>query len=530
MSTLTGTGGLIRLILRRDRVRIPAWFGLVAMLVIGVASSVSAAYPTEEARQAFLHTTNGDPTQLMMIGPIYDSSAGGLAAWRVRGQAALLIALASLLLVIRSTRAEEEAGRSELLGSTVVGRHAALTAALTVAFAANLVTALVVALGLMGQGLPPRGSLVMGLSVAAAGWVFAAVAGLAAQLTEGSRTAGGLAAAAMGILYAVRAGADVEENSWVSWLSPFGWTQHMRPFAGDHYWPLLPVIGLILLLVAGAYRMSVRRDLGAGILPPRLGPADAAPSLRTSLALAWRLQRGTLLAWAVAFTAFGAGLGGAARSAAEQLNASEALRDLIERMGGGGRPADGFFAFVIYLMSQVITLYAIQATLRLRAEEISGRADLILTGPVGRLRWAGGHLAIVAAGSGIVLAGLGVGMGLVHGLSTGDPGGEIARLVGASLTRLPSVLVLAAVSTLAYGLLPRLAAIIPYAALGLCLVLEFAVELLGADPAILQVSPFAQTPGLPVAAFTVTPLVLLAVVATGLTAVGLAGLRRRDLG
>ena len=46
-----------------------------------------------------------------------------------------------------------------------------------------------------------------------------------------------------------------------------------------------------------------------------------APGQRTSLALAWRLQRGMLLAWAVAPTAFGAGLGGAAQSAAEQLNA-----------------------------------------------------------------------------------------------------------------------------------------------------------------------------------------------------------------
>ncbi len=112
----------------------------------------------------------------------------------------------------------------------------------------------------------------------------------------------------MAILYAVRATADVEQQPWVSWLSPFGWTQRMRPFAGDHYWPLLPVIGLVVLLLAGAYRMAARRDLGAGILPPRLGPATATPGLRTPLALAWRLQRGTLLAWAIASTAFGAGL------------------------------------------------------------------------------------------------------------------------------------------------------------------------------------------------------------------------------
>ncbi|SNT46581.1 ABC-2 type transport system permease protein [Streptosporangium subroseum] len=81
-----------------------------------------------------------------------------------------------------------------------------------------------------------------------------------------------------------------------------------------------------------------------------------------------------------------------------------------------------------------------------------------------------------------------------------------------------------------YGLLPRLTAIIAYAALGLCLCLEFAVELLHAGPSILEISPFAQTPGLPVAEFTVTPLVLLVAIAAGLTAAGPTGLRRRDLG
>lgn len=129
-----------------------------------------------------------------------------------------------------------------------------------------------------------------------------------------------------------------------------------------------------------------------------------------------------------------------------------------------------------------------------------------------------------------MLAGFGLGMGLVYGLSTGDVGGELARLLGASMTRLPSVLVPAAIAAMVYGLLPRLTAIIAYAALGLCLCLEFAVELLHAGPSILKISPFAQTPGLPVAEFTVTPLVLLVAVAAGLTAAGPAGLRRRDLG
>ena len=37
--------------------------------------------------------------------------------------------------------------------------------------------------------------------------------------------------------------ADMEalrvESAWPTWLSPIGWAQQMRPFGGNHWWPLL---------------------------------------------------------------------------------------------------------------------------------------------------------------------------------------------------------------------------------------------------------------------------------------------------
>ena len=43
----------------------------------------------------------------------------------------ILVGLGSMLFVVHHTRTEEEAGRFELLGSTVVGRNAALSASVT---------------------------------------------------------------------------------------------------------------------------------------------------------------------------------------------------------------------------------------------------------------------------------------------------------------------------------------------------------------------------------------------------------------
>ncbi|NYI98416.1 ABC-2 type transport system permease protein [Streptomonospora nanhaiensis] len=463
-----GTAALVRLVLRRDRLRLPLWYGLTALFVVGVAAAVPGAYPTEEARQALVAATAQDPTQLFAIGPVHGSSVGAVAAWRPRGQAALLLSIAGILLVVRHTRAEEASGRRELLGATAIGRQAPLTAVLVVAFAANLLAGLAVGAGLTALGSPAAGSFATGLSFAASGCVFAAVAAVAAQLTESPRAAIGLSAGVMAACYAVRGVADLGAGDGLSWLSPFGWVEHVRPFAGDHWWALLPAPAACAALLAAAYAVSARRDLGRGAFPARPGRARASALLRTPAALAWRGQRGTVLAWTAGMALFGAGVGAAAPTIAEQLAQSPVLSGIVARAGASARPVDGFFAFIVYLSAQVVTVFTLQAVLRLRAEEASGRLELLLSGPVGRLRWALGHLLVAAAGA--------------------------------------------------------------YTVLAVCLLLELAVDLLGAPHAVLAVSPFALTPGLPAAPFALGPVAALCAVAAGLTGAGLAALARRDLG
>ena len=77
LNSLVGTGALIRLILRRDRIVLLAWVVGFALLVIGVAAAVPGTYPTAQARQAFASETSGNPTEIMTLGPIFDSSIGG---------------------------------------------------------------------------------------------------------------------------------------------------------------------------------------------------------------------------------------------------------------------------------------------------------------------------------------------------------------------------------------------------------------------------------------------------------------------
>jgi ABC-2 type transport system permease protein len=401
MNSLAGARALVRLVLRRDRWLLPLWIlalGGYPLLNVLVTADLN---PTDAERAAYAATVNVNAGFLLLEGPAYGSSLGALATWRA-GDVLWMVALASLLTVIRHTRAEEEAGRRELLGATVVGRHAGLAAALGVVLAANLALALVAAAGARGLGLPAGGSIALGLKIAAAGWVFAALAGVAAQLTANAAGGRSIALALTGAAFLLRAVGDAGGAdggaSRLAWLSPFGWAHQIRPYAGERWWPLALAAGVTALLTAVAVALEARRDVGAGVLRPRLGPAAASPALRSPLALAWRLHRGALFGWAAGFAAIGGVLGGSAGGAGDLFGDSPQLRDLFERLGGAAAASDTFLAGIMSLLGLVAGAYAIQAALRPRAEEVGLRAEPVLATAVGRLSWAASHLACALLG------------------------------------------------------------------------------------------------------------------------------------
>jgi ABC-2 type transport system permease protein len=199
MSTLVGTGKLLRLILRRDRLLLPLWIYGLCLVLLSFPSSLRAVFPTAAER---LHYAD-NPGFVALYGRLSGPSLGELVAWRA-GFVPVIVGLISVLVVIRHTRVEEETGRRELLGATVVGRHAGLAAALAATFGANLVLAALVAMSMISQHLPATGSLAFGVELAAAGLMFAAVGGVAAQLTESASGARGIATTVLGAAYLLR--------------------------------------------------------------------------------------------------------------------------------------------------------------------------------------------------------------------------------------------------------------------------------------------------------------------------------------
>jgi ABC-2 type transport system permease protein len=534
MTGFAGTGRLLRLALRRDRVVGSVWVLGLFVFAVSQAASIVSLYPTQADLDRLARTAEGigaNPAVVALQGPAYDAGTyGGATAWQVVTPGTFLVALMSLLLLTRHTRQEEETGRAELVSAGVVGRYAWLASSLLFVLAVNLVLAAVTVLGYVAMGLPVAGSVALAVGCGLNGLVFAGVAAVTAQLTEYARPANGIAFAALGAAFLLRAVGDTStELSWLSWLSPIGWAERFQPFAGERWEVLVLPVALTGVLLVAAAALLARRDLGAGVLATRLGPAAAPPWLRSPLALAWRLQRGTLAGWVVGAAVAGLSFGVIAQDMAQFAAQDPETAEILASLGGSGSITDIYLAAILSWIALLAAGYAVQATLRLRAEEAELRAEQVLATATSRTRWAGSHLVVAAVGSAAVLAAGGLLAGLAHGLRAGDLGGELPRVLGGALVQLPAVWVMAAVGAALFGLLPRLVVGATWAVLAVVLFVTMFGEPLQLSRWVLDLSPFAHLPRLPAAAFTAAPLAWLLAVAAALAAAGLAGLRRRDL-
>lgn len=527
MPTLTGTTTIVRLILRRDRIRIPVWIAAILGLVALTVSSVQSLYPTPADLQAAARFMENNPTALALNGPAQAlGTLGGRVAFELGAFGYVVVALMSLFLVSRHTRAEEESGRTELLRATVLGRHAATTATLLVMAGANVTLGAAVAAILVGTGLPLTGSIVLGTALAAGGLVFGAVTAVAAQVTEHGRAVSGIAATVLGIAYVLRAAGDVGDGT-LSWLSPIGWGQASRPFAAERWWPLLLALAVAVALAVTALALGARRDVGTGLVRPRPGPATASRGLTRPIGLALRLQRGSLIGWAVGLFLLGAAYGSVGNDVAGFVGDNEEIADFLAPAGGASL-TDSFFVAAFFMLALIASGYAIQSILRLRSEESGGRAEPLLATPVARWRWAGSHLVVALAGSALVLAAAGLGAGIAFGAATGEPV-EVARMLSAAMVHVPAMWVLVGLAVGIFGLAPRAVGMV-WAALAFCVLVGLLGPLLELPAWAMDLSPFQHVPQLPVADPAPFPLLALALVAAGLSAVGLVALRRRDIG
>ncbi|GHC75594.1 exporter of polyketide antibiotics [Nocardiopsis terrae] len=529
MSGFTGTGTLTRFILRRDRIRLSVWTLALAGTTAATVPVLDDMFSTVEERQgrAALMDT---PTGIVFGGPGYgldDYTLGPMMVNEMTMTLLIAMAVMSILHVIRHTRAEEESGRAELLRANVLGGGAPMASALLTITLVNLLIGGTIALTLIGFDLAAADSLAYGLGLALGGITFGAIAAVCAQVSGHARTASGLAFLAVGLLFMLRVVGDMAESggNLLSWLSPFAWGQQAQPFH-DLRWVPLALYGLVIVaLVVAAHLLSGRRDLGAGLVAARPGPEGAGRLLRGVTTLQLHQQRGSIIVWTLAVLLFAVSFG---TLAVEVEGMFETNPDLQAVFGTGVDDViGGFLSFVTSYVIMGAAAFGALSVLRLRAEENSGRTELVLATAVGRVAWLGSALVVAALSTLFVVVAGGLGLGLGAAAVLKD-GAWVGRLLEAVLAQLPAALVFGALAALVLGAAPRLTGLL-WLWLGYSILATVMGGLLEFPEWAMNLSAFEILPRLPVEDFEPLHYVLYAGAVLLLGALSLVGFRNRDL-
>jgi ABC-2 type transport system permease protein len=527
MTSFAGTGTLLRLAWRRDRWIIVTCVLVLAATAYGSMAATLGLYANAADAAAGARVMADNPSLTALYGPLPSLTAEGIGVLKTIMMGSLFTAFLAFAIVRRHTRTEEEEGRFELVAGGVVGRRAPLAAAVLLAVLTVVATGALSAVSLLPTGVGATGSVALGVVEVVAGLVMTGITAVAVQLTSTTRGAGGIAIAALGLAFVVRAMGDASTagGQKLVYASFLGWAEQVSPFGANRVWWLVPAVVVTAALLAAADRLLHRRDLGSGLWAARPGPARAAARLGSPMGLAWRLQRASLLGWTIGYAVLGLVVGSVA-SSVDQMASSPGVADMLRKMSGGqGSLVDVFFGAELRFLAIGAAAYGIATALRLRSEESSGRAEVVLATHVGRLRWIASHVAIAVVGALWLLAVAGVTAGLAARASTTTGVGD---LLTAALATAPAVLVCVALAMLLFGFLPRWSTL-AWGLLALFVLLGEFGALLKLPDWALGASPFDHLGSLPGGEANPSGILALLAVAVLGGVVAAAGFRRRDL-
>jgi polyether ionophore transport system permease protein len=523
---MTATRAIARRTLGDSRVRTIAFS---VLFFYGSAAQVLAyrsAYPTRAERLALARGFGSNQAVRLLYGVPHDLlTVGGWAAWRL-GALTIFSSLWGLLAAVRALRAEEDAGRQELLLAGGAGRGTAFAGALGGIGAGALALWLALFAGLAVGRPGLGGAAYLALALLSPVPVFVGVGALTSQLAPTRRGALQIGGGVLGLALVARMVADTSAHlGGLRWATPLGWAEELRPFTGARPLVLLaPALAAALMLVA-AERISLRRDVGAGLLPARDRAAPRLRLLSSPIALALRTLRGGLVAWLTGVVAVALILGVLADSVSSALSPS--LREQFAKLGAAADTAESFLGFAFLFFVLGLSLFACFQLAAAREEATEQRLETLLALPVGGGRWFAGRLALAAAAT----AGLALVAGAVTwaGAASQGVGVPLWRMLEAGANCVPAALVFLGAGALALALFPRAGVSVAYGLVGAAFMWETVGALLGAPRFLLALSPFHDLALVPAAPFRLVAAAIMLTLAALAAAVAVYEFGRRDL-
>ncbi|MDR1513472.1 MAG: hypothetical protein LBS56_08335 [Propionibacteriaceae bacterium] len=515
---------------RRDRLYLALWI----VAAVGLGTFFVPLFPGFVGDDMDLSVLGGlmeNPAMVAMCGVKYGETytlaimyTQMMLVW-----VALVVALFNVLLVVRHTRADEEAGRLEVLGSLPVGRSANLFSVTLLAVVCDVVIGLATGLGMAAfdvDTIDLAGSLTTGAALAACGLAFAGLALVIVQATETSRGATGLTTASVGLFYLLRAAGDVSSEP-AALASPLGLIERTQPFYSNSLWPVAVLVAVFLGLAAVAFALNRARDLGLGLLPQRPGPAHAKKSLSGEWGMTWRLLRGTLIGWAVACFVTAAAYGSVMGDMQSFVESSDLYRQMMGVSAGDSDMSAPLAVMLLRIMAIIGAVPVIITVNKLASEEKKTRLDAVLGTAASRSRLFLGH-ALIAGLAAIAMNLLSaLGFGLVAQSVMDDPI-ALDLVLKIALNYTPPLLFIAGLGMCLVGALKKLTGL-NWLYLVASFFLVYLGGLLDLPRTAERATPFGFVQHWPTEDFWLWPDLALIAAAAALTFVGLQAYRRRDV-
>lgn len=527
-----GTKNLTAFIFRQQRFKIIIWLISLIGITLLTAASYQNIYNDEVSMQA-ASVTMDNPAMVAMLGPGYETedyfyTIGTMFANEMLLFTAIAVAIMSILLVGRTTRADEEDGRIEMIRALAVGRLSYASAAMIVIVSTNILLVILIGVGLTSlgiKGINLESSFLYGSILGVTGLLFAAITAVFAQLTETSRGTTMFSFIVLIVAYLVRAIGDVSSD-WLSWLTPLGWTVRTGVFVENQWWPV--IISLIISIIIGivAFYLQSIRDLGSGFIAARKGKAHASSFLQSPFGLTVRLQRTNIIAWAIGLLALSSSFGAVLDDLEAYYGDIEFIQAFIEAEAGYTM-TEQFISLLITILTLISVIPAVTVILKLKGEETKNLTENYYSRAVSRSHVLGSYYILAVIASVLMQSMIALGLWSVSEVMMDEPL-LFSTTFATAYVYMPAILVVIGLVVVLLGIVPKFTGFI-WIYVVYCFVVVYLGDLLEFPKWMNSLSVFEYIPKIPVDNVSFIEMIVITMIAIIITVIGFIGYNKRDI-
>ena len=482
-------------------------------------------------QESGLQAMAGNPIERVFLGPpLALDDPGGFTVWRT-GTTVLLLASGWITLAAtRVTRGEENAGRWDLLLAGRLRKADVVLRSLAALTGSAALVGVAVALALLTARTAIAGTAIHAAGTACVALTFATAALLASQVMPGRTSATGTAVAAVGVGLALRIIADSSPHfAWLAWVTPFGLTARSAPYAENRILPLIVLGAFPIALATAALVAAHHRDLGDGVLTLSDSRPPRTRYLRSIWGFALRRTTRITLGWAAGVAAAFTLAGALLATVLEYLQTNAQIAQMAAAAGLSGPVSVNTFVAPLFSLLPIVTgLYAAMRLATLIADEKAGRWTLLFAQPLSRARLLSVEIAVTV--SAIIALHCSAAIAIWCGAKLTDAPLQFTDAFSGAMNTVPVALLAAGAAALGVGWFPHWALAIGALPIVGGYLLNVLVQSANSPGWIAKLSPWAHVAAVPDAPPNWGATVALLLLGAFLTALGVFGYARRDLG